>query len=58
MSYYEIMESACRDISLCFDHEKYELFMEYKNLVQEWNEKINLTAITEDEEIIKKNLID
>ena len=27
-------------------------------LVQEWNEKINLTAITEDEEIIKKHFID
>ena len=27
-------------------------------LLQEWNEKINLTAITEDEEVIKKHFID
>ena len=27
-------------------------------LVQEWNEKINLTAITEDEEVVKKHFID
>ena len=27
-------------------------------LVQEWNEKINLTSITEDEEVIKKHFID
>lgn len=33
-------------------------FMIYKNLLQEWNEKINLTAITDDEGIIKKHFID
>ncbi|MEF9934950.1 MAG: 16S rRNA (guanine(527)-N(7))-methyltransferase RsmG [Clostridium sp.] len=33
-------------------------FMTYKNLLQEWNEKINLTAITEDEAVIKKHFID
>ena len=27
-------------------------------LLQEWNEKINLTAITDDEEVIKKHFID
>lgn len=35
-----------------------EQFMIYKNLLQEWNEKINLTAITDDEGIIKKHFID
>ena len=34
------------------------LFMEYKSMIQEWNKKINLTAITEDEDIIKKHFID
>lgn len=33
-------------------------FMIYKNLLQEWNEKINLTAITDDEGIIKKHFVD
>jgi 16S rRNA (guanine527-N7)-methyltransferase len=32
--------------------------MRYKDLIKEWNEKINLTAIKEDEEIIKKHFID
>ena len=30
----------------------------YKELLIEWNEKINLTAITDDEEIISKHIID
>ena len=32
--------------------------MVYKNLLQEWNQKINLTAIVEDREIILKHFID
>ena len=32
--------------------------MKYMRLLQEWNEKINLTAITEDEEVVKKHFID
>jgi 16S rRNA (guanine527-N7)-methyltransferase len=35
-----------------------EQFIKYKDLLKEWNEKINLTAITEDEGIIKKHFID
>ncbi len=35
--------------------EKFEI---YKNLLIEWNEKINLTAITDDYEIIMKHFID
>ncbi len=35
-----------------------EKFYTYMNLLLEWNEKINLTAIKEPEEIIKKHFID
>lgn len=35
-----------------------EKFYTYMKLLLEWNEKINLTAITEPEEIIKKHFID
>lgn len=38
--------------------EKLEKLYEYKELLLEWNEKINLTAITDDEEIITKHLVD
>lgn len=33
-------------------------FYKYMNLLLEWNEKINLTAIIEPEEIILKHFID
>lgn len=35
-----------------------EKFYQYMKLLLEWNEKINLTAITNEEEIIKKHFID
>lgn len=35
-----------------------EQLYNYKELLIEWNEKINLTAITDDEEIIVKHIID
>jgi 16S rRNA (guanine527-N7)-methyltransferase len=58
MKYYDIMSIACQNEGLSFDEKKYEQFMIYKELIKEWNEKVNLTAITEDEEIIKKHFID
>jgi 16S rRNA (guanine527-N7)-methyltransferase len=33
-------------------------FAVYKDLLKEWNEKINITTITEDEEIDKKHFVD
>lgn len=40
------------------DDEKATLFNEYKNILLEWNENINLTAITDEKEIILKHFID
>ncbi|MCM0647024.1 16S rRNA (guanine(527)-N(7))-methyltransferase RsmG [Clostridium swellfunianum] len=58
MDYFDILNEACRNEGLSFDEQKYNQFIRYKDMVKEWNEKINLTAITEDEEIIKKHFID
>lgn len=58
MKYFELMKNACDSVEMDFDENKYNKFITYKNLLQEWNEKINLTAITEDEEVIKKHFID
>jgi len=58
LEYYDIMEKAFANENLDFNQDTYEKFMTYKALIQEWNQKINLTAITEDEEIIKKHFID
>lgn len=58
MKYYELMKSAANSVGMEFNEEKYDKFIKYMRLVQEWNEKINLTAITEDDEFIKKHFID
>ena len=58
MKYFELMKNACDSVEMNFDEDKYNKFITYKKLLQEWNEKINLTAITEDEEVIKKHFID
>ena len=58
MKYFELMKNACDSVGMNFHEDKYNKFITYKKLFQEWNEKINLTAITEDEEVIKKHFID
>lgn len=58
MDFFELMKRAADDANVDFSHNQYEQFIKYMRLLQEWNEKINLTAITEDEEVIKKHFID
>lgn len=58
MKYYDLMKEACDRVGMEFNEDKYSKFMLYKELLKEWNEKINLTAITEDEAIVKKHFID
>ena len=58
MKFYELMKNATEEVGMCLSKEQYDKFMKYMKLIQEWNEKVNLTAITEDEEIVKKHFID
>lgn len=58
MEFFNILQSSCNDVNLDFNDKKYNQFISYKNLIQEWNKKINLTAIVKDQEIIKKHFID
>ena len=58
MRFFEELKTAANDVNLELSEKQYEQFIKYMRLVQEWNEKINLTAILEDEEIIKKHFID
>lgn len=58
MDFYDLMAKSADDVGLQLSKEQYEKFIMYMKLLQEWNEKINLTAIVEDEEIIKKHFID
>lgn len=56
--YFELMKNACSNINLDFNKDMYDKFIKYKDLIKEWNDNVNLTAITEDEEIIKKHFLD
>lgn len=56
------MEDFKKDFCLYFEEEiddnKIQKFYDYMNLLVEWNKKINLTAITEEKDIILKHFVD
>lgn len=54
----ELMCSYGKKIGIEFNDKQLNQFYEYMNLLLEWNEKINLTAIVEPEEVILKHFID
>lgn len=58
MRFFEELKTAANDVNLELSEKQYEQFIKYMRLVQEWNEKINLTAITEPKEVIIKHFID
>ena len=56
--FYEYIQENSRNLNIMFNVEQMEKFFKYMNLLIDWNEKINLTAITEPKEIIIKHFID
>ena len=49
---------VCEEFGLTLDNTAIDRLNTYGNLLVEWNEKINLTAITEYDEVMKKHFID
>lgn len=58
MEFFQLMKEASQEVGLELTEVQYNQFIKYMRLLQEWNEKINLTAITEDKEVVKKHFID
>lgn len=54
----ENFEKYLVKLQIELNEEQFEMFYDYMNLLIEWNEKINLTAITEPKEIIIKHFVD
>ncbi len=54
----EIMEKGFKDLKLPYSEEIEEKFIVYRDLLKEWNKKINITSIEEDEDIYVKHFID
>lgn len=52
------LRELVEEIGITLDEEKLNQFYMYKEMVVDWNEKINLTAITEDVDFIVKHFID
>lgn len=53
-----LLKNACNELNLKIDDNQIDEFLKYKQLLLEWNKKINLTAITDDKEIILKHFVD
>lgn len=49
---------GAKELNIELDEEQIEKFIVYKELLQEWNQKINITSITEDKEVDIKHFID
>ena len=56
------METLLKELSdkieVNLTEEQISKFITYKELLKDWNQKINLTAITEDREIVLKHFAD
>lgn len=52
------LKELAEKIEIMLDEEQINKYYDYMNLLLEWNEKINLTAITEQDDVILKHFID
>ncbi len=56
--FQNIFCQECKKNKIEYNEEKGEKLYQYMNLILEWNEKINLTAIKDEKEFIVKHFID
>lgn len=58
MQFREVLVKAASEYSLSLTEEQLTYFTQYFQMLIEWNEKINLTAITDPTEVAVKHMID
>lgn len=58
INFKEVLKKKAKNIELDLNEKQLNKFELYKNLLIEWNKKINLTAITDEYQIIMKHFID
>jgi 16S rRNA (guanine527-N7)-methyltransferase len=54
----ELLKDGLQTLGIEADEQICDKFMLYKDLLLEWNQKMNLTAITEDRDVIIKHFLD
>jgi len=58
MANVDTLTTGLNELDITLDGDKLEKFNIYKELLKEWNEKINITAIKEDRDIDIKHFLD
>ena len=58
MKYYELISNFCNNLNLKFNEDIYRKIITYTNELISYNNKFNLTAITDEETIIKRHFLD
>ena len=58
MKFKELLYTNANTLGIFLSDAELEKFERYFNLLIEWNKKINLTAITDEEGVINKHFID
>lgn len=58
MNNKDILRQGGQELGLDIDDRMIDRFTKYKNLLIEWNKKINLTGITDEKEIMIKHFLD
>ena len=58
MANVDTLIEGAKELDIDLDDGQIEKFILYKELLQEWNQKINITSITEDKEVDIKHFID
>ncbi len=54
----EVLRTGAREIGFDLTAQQVFAFMRFLDLLQEWNKKFNLTAITDEQEIVAKHFLD
>lgn len=54
----ELLYESCKKINVELDEGQIKQFMDYKDMLLDWNERMNLTAITDEREIMLKHFAD
>lgn len=57
-TFYKEIKRKLNEINIDIEEKKANKLYNYMNLILQWNEKINLTAITNEEEFIEKHFVD
>ena len=58
MDLKKLLIDGSNQIGVNIDENKVNNFLKYKNLLLQWNEKVNLTSITDGQEVVIKHFID